>query len=88
MWTLQIIEYYEHSSDARNAVHSIAEHPGYLGGTRSQRPNGEGYYIQAFFRPPVELPIDHPRMTNLPDGAKLVYVPDLLQKWYGFTEAN
>ena len=89
MWTLQIIEYYEYESNAEEALENLTAHPGYLGGTTGERPGGAGYYIQAFFR--TDQKFSGPgsdRMDSLPDGAKLVFVPALLQEWYGFTEAT
>jgi hypothetical protein len=91
MWTLQIIEYYQHQPKARTVLRGISEYTGFLGGAVGERPNGEGYYVQAFFRAGEPYPIVEDvkaKMDNLPDGAKYVYVPHLLQKWYGFTEAN
>jgi hypothetical protein len=50
MWTLQVTEYYRRQHDANTALRIIADHTGYLGGTMGERANGEGFYIQAFFR--------------------------------------
>lgn len=89
MWTLQIIEPYSNRNHAREAMRALSEHAGFLGGNYGEQ--GTGYYVQAFFSAGTPWPIDpnvRRDVDNLPDGAKYVFVPDLLQKWYGFTEAN
>ncbi len=89
MWTLQVTEPFSYETDAREALKTAAEQVGFLGGTYGEQ--ADGYYVQVFFSADKPLPfpqdIQEP-MDSLPDGAKHVFVPPILQWWYGFMEAN
>ena len=89
MWTLQLTEPFSTESEAQWALKEAAGHDGFLGGTYGEQ--APGYYVQMFFSADTpDLEVDGPeyRMDSLPDGAKHVFVPPVLQRWYGFTEAT
>lgn len=87
MWTLQITEPFSTKTDAKEALDAATEHPGFLGGTYGEYPGSDGYYVQVFFSADKPSPdILEFSMDSLPDGAKHVFIPPVLQRWYGFKE--
>ena len=90
MWTLQVTEPFLAQHKAEEALESLRAMTGFLGGTYGEQNNGH-FYVQAFFRAGTpDLEVDGPeyRMDSLPGGTKHVFVPPVLQRWYGFTEAT
>jgi hypothetical protein len=88
MWTLQIIEPFYTEEEAKDALRNLNKMSGFLGGTYICKPDAY-FHVQAFFRADKPSPdILEFSMDSLPDGAKHVFVPPALQRWYGFTEAK
>lgn len=88
MWTLQVIESYPTEDDADEALEGLEAMPGCLGATVTCSADGL-FCVHGFFgaNQPNPYRVDV-KMNNLPDGAKHVFVPEILQRWYGFKEVE
>ena len=92
MWTLQLSSYHAFEQQAQNRLFTFKDATGFLGGNVTETADtndGGTFRMQAFFLASKPSPdVLEFSMDSLPDGAKHVFVPPVLQRWYGFTEAN